>query len=138
VAGPTLNRASTLTGGVLAAVSRVDCDASRDHKWLVNDVFAGGLTLPHSLGVKKGEVPTAISSLREQQMPSRIPNPEPRDLGPVDDAYQLGAGRAKSDLTKRVLIELRRRGEPEQADQRFERVGRPADRGRPGAKKRRP
>ena len=115
MAGPTLNRGWTLTGGVVAAVSQVHCDASRDHKWLVNDIFAGGLTLPHSLGVKEGEVPTAISSLGEQQMPSRIPNPELRDLGPMDDACQLGAGQPKSDLTKRVLIELLRRGEPEQA-----------------------
>src|ERR1700733_4909760 len=68
-------------------------------------------------------------------MPSLISDPELRDLGPADYACQLGAGRAKSDLAKRALIELLRRGEPEQADQRFERVVRPADRGRPEAKR---
>ena len=61
MAGPTRNRGSTLTGGVLDAVSQVHCDASRDHKWLVNDVLAGALTLP-TLGVEEGEVPTLIRS----------------------------------------------------------------------------
>jgi len=132
VAGPTLNRGSTLTGGVLAAVSQVDCDASRDHKWLVNGILARDLTPPHPLGVK-GEVPTPISSMKEQQMPSRIYNPELRYLGgPVDDACQLRVGRAKAELNKRVPHRAAAAGgEPKQADRSFERVVRPADRGRP-------
>ena len=107
---PRLNRGSTLTGGVLAGVSQVHCDASRDHTWLVNDVFVGGLTLRHPLGVEEGEVPTSISSMKGQQMPSRISNPELRDLGPADDACQLGLGRANPMF--QAGPSSMRRGEP--------------------------
>jgi hypothetical protein len=66
-------------------------------------------------------------------MPSRIYNPELRYLGgPVDDACQLRVGRAKAELNKRVPHRAAAAGgEPMQADRSFERIVRPADRGRP-------